>query len=196
MLIPFSTKLKYVMSKRELIFKAALPLFDEFGFAGTTTAKIAKEAGIGAGTLFLYFETKDDLIIELYFEIKGEMIALFEKHLDGDNYSKELLEKIWDELIYWGITNQEKYSFIHQFSYSTYFRDLAKKRSSIGFNHLEDCFRALLKEEKHIILAMTSFFGQNSAHIYNILYYDQNARSVIEADSFDLFWNGISHLLK
>lgn len=179
-----------------MIYKAALPLFDEYGFAGTTTAKIAKEAGIGAGTLFLYFETKDDLIIDLYFVIKEEVVKLVDVHLYDGNYSKENLRKIWDTLLYWGITNQEKFSFIQQFSYSTYFRNLAKKRSSSGYTHLNDIFKALLEKEEHISLALTSFFGQNTAFIYKILYYSPDSRKMIESMGFDIFWNGISHLLK
>jgi AcrR family transcriptional regulator len=61
------------MDKREQILASALRLFVEFGFHGTPTSKIAKEAGVSNGTLFHYFATKEDLIKELYISIKNEL---------------------------------------------------------------------------------------------------------------------------
>lgn len=54
--------------KRERIVAAARALFSRKGFAATTTAQIAERAGIGAGTLFLYFASKDDLLVAIFRE--------------------------------------------------------------------------------------------------------------------------------
>jgi AcrR family transcriptional regulator len=43
------------------IVAAALELFAEKGFAAARTEEIARRAGISKGTLYLYFETKEDL---------------------------------------------------------------------------------------------------------------------------------------
>lgn len=50
---------------RDRILKAALALFQAKGFDATTTKEIARKAKIAEGTVFNYFETKDD--IALYF---------------------------------------------------------------------------------------------------------------------------------
>ena len=63
-----STRGKRVENKaktRKAILRAALELFAEKGFYQTTTRAIARKAGIAEGTLFNYFETKEDLA--LYF---------------------------------------------------------------------------------------------------------------------------------
>ncbi len=52
---------KQVTDKRTTIMKAALKLFTERGFHGTSTAQISREAGVATGTLFNYFPTKEDL---------------------------------------------------------------------------------------------------------------------------------------
>jgi AcrR family transcriptional regulator len=57
---------------RQAILRAALELFAERGFYRTTTKAISRKAGIAEGTLFNYFQTKEDLA--LYF---------FEQELDG-----------------------------------------------------------------------------------------------------------------
>ena len=62
------------MTKKEAILNTALKLFVENGFHGTATGKIAQEAGVGTGTLFTYFKTKDELVLSLYVSIKIEMM--------------------------------------------------------------------------------------------------------------------------
>ncbi len=47
------------------LLDAALDLFVEKGFAGTSAAEVAQRAGVSKGTLFLYFATKEDLFKEV-----------------------------------------------------------------------------------------------------------------------------------
>lgn len=55
--------------KEEKIFKAAVTIFYEKGYNGTTTREIAKTAGVAEGTIFRYFRTKKDILrsIVIYF---------------------------------------------------------------------------------------------------------------------------------
>ena len=48
------------------ILAAGRELFSRDGFDATTTRAIAQQAGIGAGTLFLYFPEKRDLLLRLF----------------------------------------------------------------------------------------------------------------------------------
>jgi Bacterial regulatory proteins, tetR family len=55
--------------KRKLILTAATSAVASLGTAAST-AKIAKDAGVGEGTLFVYFPTKDDLLSQLYLDLR------------------------------------------------------------------------------------------------------------------------------
>ncbi len=55
--------------KRAAFLEVALKLFVENGVKDTSTAAIAREAGTAAGTLFLYFPTKQDLVDEIAIQI-------------------------------------------------------------------------------------------------------------------------------
>jgi AcrR family transcriptional regulator len=57
---------KPVSDKREAIMTAALDLFVERGFFGTAVPEIADRAGVGAGTIYRYFESKDALVNAIY----------------------------------------------------------------------------------------------------------------------------------
>ena len=59
--------------KQAAILDATLELVSEKGFHGTPTSAIAQEAGVGVGTIYRYFENKEDLIDELYKQLKLQL---------------------------------------------------------------------------------------------------------------------------
>jgi AcrR family transcriptional regulator len=52
--------------KRELITRSALKLFGERGYQATSIQHIASEAGISKGLMYSYFESKEELLSELF----------------------------------------------------------------------------------------------------------------------------------
>jgi TetR/AcrR family transcriptional regulator, repressor of fatR-cypB operon len=52
--------------KKAAILQAAAAQFATYGFEGANTAKIASDAGVGAGTIFRFFPTKEDLANAVY----------------------------------------------------------------------------------------------------------------------------------
>ena len=62
--------------KRARILDAAVKVFAERGFHSATVAEIAREAGVADGTIYLYFKSKDDLLLRLFDE---KMTALVEE---------------------------------------------------------------------------------------------------------------------
>ena len=58
--------------KRTQVLEASIDLFAEEGFWNTPTTRIAKHAGVGTGTLFNYFDSKEGLIDSVYMELKRE----------------------------------------------------------------------------------------------------------------------------
>jgi AcrR family transcriptional regulator len=60
---------------RERIVASAIQLFENKGFASTTTRDIAREAGIAAGTMFNYFSSKEALAMSVFEDRLGEADA-------------------------------------------------------------------------------------------------------------------------
>src|SRR5215471_3787056 len=52
--------------KRERILAAAERVFARRGFFAARVSEIAKDAGVADGTIYLYFKSKDDLLISLF----------------------------------------------------------------------------------------------------------------------------------
>jgi AcrR family transcriptional regulator len=63
---------------KRAILEAALKLFAEKGFYNTTTKAISRKAGIAEGTLFNYFETKEDLALYFFEREMNEVIGWYE----------------------------------------------------------------------------------------------------------------------
>jgi AcrR family transcriptional regulator len=77
-----ATRGKRVKNKentRKAILRAALELFAEKGFYQTTTKAISRKAGIAEGTLFNYFETKEDLALFFFEQELVEIIEWYER---------------------------------------------------------------------------------------------------------------------
>lgn len=65
-LFDFKYSMPKEMTKRqEDILRAAIKVFSEKGFEGSRTSEIAKEAGVAEGTIFRYYKSKKDLLINL-----------------------------------------------------------------------------------------------------------------------------------
>ncbi len=62
--------------KRERILQAATRVFAQNGFYATRVSEIAKEAGVADGTIYLYFENKDDVLISIFQDRIGALIEI------------------------------------------------------------------------------------------------------------------------
>lgn len=68
--------------RREDVTSAAAALFAERGFARTTTAEVARAAGISTGNLFYYFRDKRAIFRAIFEQDIPMSRALFEAHVD------------------------------------------------------------------------------------------------------------------
>src|ERR1700759_77527 len=58
--------------KRQRILDAAVSVFAQKGFFASRINDVASAAGIADGTVYLYFESKDDILIKLFDQVMGE----------------------------------------------------------------------------------------------------------------------------
>ncbi len=107
-------------SKRTQILDAALDLFTQNGFHGTSTAAIARQAEVATGTLFHHFASKEVLIESLYREVKKELAKAFLQDID-DTQKYPSVETIWINGVSWLVANPKCMSFFLLCSHSLYF---------------------------------------------------------------------------
>ena len=95
------------LDKERAILSAAIRTIAAQG-PGAATALVAKEAGVSNGSLFTYFETKADLLNQLYLELKAEMASAALDGLPTDKDLREQLLHMWVHWLRWATTCPEK----------------------------------------------------------------------------------------
>lgn len=153
------------LDKRDEIVRAALELIAEHGFHGAPMAMIADRAGVGAGTIYRYFENKDVLINELYRDLEERIYPTI---LDGYVPEKSIRERflhLGAALLRNFIGNPLDFRYLEQFHNSPYGveyrRDkiLGKKEGCDVFRELfeEGVAQQVMKEFPLVILFALSF---------------------------------------
>ena len=87
-------------SKRNKIMEAAIRIVAEQGLRAST-GSIAKAAGVSNGALFIYFETKADLLNELYVELKLRMAPATTDGIPEDVEPRDQLRHVWYGMLRW-----------------------------------------------------------------------------------------------
>jgi AcrR family transcriptional regulator len=84
------------------ILEAALHLFENRGFHATTTKAIAERAGVAEGTIFNYFETKEDIAVHFFEREVDHAIETVRKstHLRGAPLEEKLFALVQSQIDY------------------------------------------------------------------------------------------------
>lgn len=81
-------------SKKEQIILAATEKFLEKDFYQVTVVEIAEQAGVGKGTVYEYFASKEDLFKECFSYCADYYLQSFRQHLHQPRSVKEAMQKI------------------------------------------------------------------------------------------------------
>lgn len=186
-----------IKDKRTAIMDAALKLFTERGFHGTSTAQISKDAGVATGTLFNYFPTKEDLINSLYFEVKGNLSHAMGKNLEAESAFQDKLRRIWSNLVNWGVDNQEEFLFVGQFCSSPYITKFTREevmKEYVFLHRLVDEGISVGEIRDFSADLTIAMFYQASRTVVNLLLDSDSSldeNKIIE-DGFQIIWKGLA----
>ena len=186
------------MEKQKEILSAALKLFVEFGFHGTPTSKIAKEAGVANGTLFHYYKTKDDLVLALYKDIKTRLSDFIYSGINKDDSQKVLFKTIYLNTIQWSVENSAEFYFIQQFHSSPFLSLISREEIAKQAQPHLDLIQTGIKNKVLKPHPVDFLYTMINSHIVGINQYlsstnlSEEKQKKVVADSFDLLWDMIS----
>ncbi len=136
--------------KRALIIEAAANVFARRGFSGTLMADIAFEAGIGKGTLYEYFDSKEDLffaVFEWFVQATEAEAKVSISALGGS--ASERLDALSDSLMSSWAQMKDMYSLVMEFwsaSASSQMRERFKQAFKNGYSDFRQIVSALIRE--------------------------------------------------
>lgn len=183
--------------KRERILYATLKLITEQGFHGTPVSDIAREASVGAGTIYRYFNNKDAIINELYNIIIKDLTDAMQVNISDNLTIKEKFYLHWKNLIYFFINNEHEGKFVSQYSNSTYISktivDMNDRRYDYHRVLLANGIKnKIIKEIDFNIVALFMWATAKQLHYLHI----NNAITITENlldEIFNVFWEGIKY---
>lgn len=130
-----------VADKQQAILEAAIEVFAQRGFWDTPTSLISKTAGVADGTLFNYFKTKDDLISEVYLEIKRGLAERLVEGMAEQKTFREMLAYVWSEYVDWALENPAEFDVLQQIGSSFELSDEVKAAGMEPFVDLQSLAR-------------------------------------------------------
>ncbi|MGD8781870.1 MAG: TetR/AcrR family transcriptional regulator [Ignavibacteria bacterium] len=111
-----------LQDKKEAIYYAAVKLLHENGFHSTPMSMIAKEANVAAGTIYLYYKNKDDLLNSLYLEIKKKYSSSLMEGVSDSIPVRDAFEKVWRNAVNFKLKHEAEFSVMEQFKNSPFIR--------------------------------------------------------------------------
>ena len=187
------------IDKRDALLRAAIETFAARGFFNAQVADVARTAGVAAGTVYLYFRGKDDLLISIFEKTMKEAIAtgreniarhtdplaqlrtIARLHLDRMSRDRDLAVVFQVEL-------RQSTKFMERFS-SSYLREyLGLIREAVEAGQAAGLFRA----DVSATTAAKILFGALDEMATNWML--SRRRYSLEADAdavIDLFLNGV-----
>jgi len=135
-----------VEDKRTAILDATLRLISKNGFHGTAMSKVATAAGVSAGIIYHYFDSKDDLMDELYRHIKRNFGQMINNNFDPAQPLKVQIRQILGLMMRYYIHRPEESAFIEQYTRSPYFGPEIEAEVSQYYLPLLECFHRSQQE--------------------------------------------------
>ena len=107
--------------KEEAIIQQTLDIVYETGIAGVKMSILAKRVGISPSTLYVYFETKEDLIVSIGYKILKKISASLQSALaDSTSFENKLRAK-WVHMLQFRLNHEKEINFMEQWMQSPFF---------------------------------------------------------------------------
>lgn len=185
--------------KRDLILRAATKVFARNGFFQSQVADVAKVAGVAAGTVYLYFKGKDDLLVSIFERSMKDVLAEARAAITGVSDPAERLRHIArlhlerlgrdkDLAVVFQVELRQSVKFMERFS-ETFLQDyftLIKQAIADGQQH------GSFRKDISATTATKIFFGALDEMATNFVLSRRKHDLGAEADAVvDLFINGV-----
>jgi AcrR family transcriptional regulator len=121
--------------KAEAILAAALALFVERGFHGTSVPSVAERAGVAAGTIYHYFANKEALVNSLYTRWKGVIGARIMATFVPNAPMREQFRAVWAGMAEFAVAHPKELTFLEFHHHASYLdaQSVATERQIFGF---------------------------------------------------------------
>ncbi len=119
-----------IKDKRAAILRAALEVFAEGGVNGVPIPVLADRAGVGTGTIYRYFASKDALVNELFREQRIALAKRLFVDLSPNAGPYELFVEVWQRMFDFARQDPDAYRFLELQDHRPYLDDASRSLDS------------------------------------------------------------------
>ena len=186
-----------VVDKRQCIIESALELIQEHGFHASPISQVAKNAGVAAGTIYTYFENKEEMIKEVYVYVAEKI----EKYISERDYPeltfKERFFNYWKNFMEFYELNPAIHGFYDQFLNSPFNSEEIQNKPNVWHEWSIEFFQSgieqgAIKDINPMVISILVGTNVNSIIRIKSNFKNKLAKNNIDLDhTFILIWDGI-----
>ena len=102
--------------KQKRIKDAMISLILKEGINGASVAKIAREAGVSPATIYVYYNSKEDMLAEVFSEYAHSSYSYLSRSIDSGMSGAALIETLIRSTYAYALEHEEIFSFVEQCS--------------------------------------------------------------------------------
>ena len=181
--------------KLRAIARATFTLVEQIGLSGLTMAAIAREAGLATGTLYVYFKSKEELMVALYEQAKTQTAATLMRGDDPTAPFRSRFQRMWLNWLEHRLSHCAEVVFLEQYYNSPWFSEASR---SLSARLIKDWVDLIERAKAQQILKdvptplLINSFGGSVRETANLLRSGTLKRTDAHlAMAFGLCWDGI-----
>lgn len=186
-------------TKEESILNAVYNIAGKHGLVGINITAISKEAGVSVGTIYTYFENKENLIQKAFFHIKDQFTQFIYRDFDFELPVKESLKKIYRNLLNYRLKFNNEITFIEQYYQSKYIHINVDEYFDFFHEHNKMVYDLFKKGQQQGVIAEDINIELLVAFITNAIFGLSNVilKKAVPMndknleDYFELIWTGL-----
>lgn len=186
--------------KIENIFKSTLLLIKDHGFHGTPMSQIAKHANVAIGTIYHYFPSKENLILELFYYSKQKIFQSIFENLDETLPYQQQFALVFKGFCKFYMEEVATFSFLEQFyssPFSEQVRNDLNKTCKVDDMLTDFLLRGIQNKDLqnlNIQVLSSAYIGSAVTFSKSIIYGKIEFNKKNLDDLINIIWNGVKSI--
>lgn len=101
--------------KKSRIKNAVVKVVLEEGLSGVSISKIAKSAGVSPATVYVYYESKDDMMKSMLMEYASMLWQAVQENVTLEQSGQQIIDTLAHNYYHYMVRHEMEFSFVEQF---------------------------------------------------------------------------------
>ncbi|RCR70434.1 TetR/AcrR family transcriptional regulator [Larkinella punicea] len=173
-------------TKERTIREKAIEMIVREGFDGLSMQKLAKAAGVSPATIYIYFQDREDLIRQIYFEESTRMSDITLNGFDPDMPFEEGLRVQWKNRITYCLQHPMRMHFMEQMRHSPFHEKFIRDANNPFIAAMGTFVKNAIRRNELVKLPVEVYWSIAFAPLYQLLKFHMSSQGMPETTHFVL----------